>query len=199
MTGRAYLRLDYSGVGASGGDFAEGSIARWTGDALAVIDAVTDGPVVLVGSSMGGWIALRVALARAAQVVGLVGIAAATDFTDWGLKLSEADRTSLAARGYIERASDYGDAPYRYTRTLLDDAPAQCVLGGPIAIRCPVRLLHGQADADVPWRLSLDLADRLCSADVQVILVKDGEHRLSRPSDLALLTRALDGLFKEFA
>ena len=196
-TGRAYLRLDYSGCGASGGAFDEGSIGRWTADVLAVIDAVVAGPVVLVGSSMGGWIALRVALARPAQVVGLVGIAAAPDFTDWGLTLDDADRASLVARGFVERASPYGDAPYRYTRALLDDAPAQRLLGGEIAVDCPVRLLHGQADPDVPWQLSLDLAARLRSADVQVALVKDGDHRLSRARDLALLTRTLDALFED--
>ena len=195
--GRAYLRLDYSGCGASGGAFDDGSIGRWTADALAVIDAATRGPIVVVGSSMGGWIALRIALARPALVVGLVGIAAAPDFTDWGLTLGAADRASLAARGFVERASAYGDAPYRYTRALLDDAPAQRVLGGQVAIDCPVRLLHGQADADVPWRLSLDLAARLRSPQVQVTLVKDGDHRLSRARDLALLTRTLDALIEE--
>ncbi len=197
VAGRGYLRLDYSGCGASGGDFADGSIARWTADVLAVIDAVVAGPVVLVGSSMGGWIALRVALARPQQVAALIGIAAAPDFTDWGLALGDADRASLAACGFVERPSAYGDAPYRYTRALLYDAPAQRVLGGEIAVDCPVRLLHGQADADVPWRLSLDLAARLRSADVQVTLVKDGDHRLSRATDLALLTRTLDALFED--
>ncbi len=192
---RACVRFDYSGCGASGGRFDDGSIGRWTADALAVIAAVGgDGPVVLVGSSMGGWIALRVALALGPRVAGLIGIAAAPDFTDWGLSLDDADREALATRGWIERPSAYGDAPYRYTRALLDDAPSQRVLGGGIAVDCPVRLLHGQADADVPWRLSLDLAQRLRSDDVQVTLVKDGDHRLSRPQDLALLARTLDFL-----
>jgi len=196
-TGRAYLRLDYSGCGASGGDFDQGSIGRWAADALAVIDAVTDGPVVLVGSSMGGWIALRIALARPAQVAGLVGIAAAPDFTEWGLPLDDADRAALAAQGFVVRPSAYGDTPYRYTAAFLNDAPAQLVLGSEIAVECPVRLLHGQADADVPWSVALDLAARLRSADVQVTLVKDGDHRLSRPADLALLTRTLDDLIEE--
>lgn len=194
-TGRAFLRLDYSGCGASGGRFADGSIGRWTADACAVIDAVTDAPPLLVGSSMGGWVALRVALAR--PVAALVGIAAAPDFTIWGVILDDADRASLAARGYVERASDYGPEPYRYYAALLDDAPARLVMGGAIAVDCPVRLLHGQADPDVPWRLSLDLAERLRSPDVQVTLVKDGDHRLSRPADLALLTQTLDDLFEE--
>ena len=193
-TGNAYLRLDYSGVGASGG-FADGSIGRWTADALAVIEAVVEGPPLLVGSSMGGWIALRVALAR--PVAALVGIAAAPDFTEWGLALTDADRAALAEYGFVERPSDYGDTPYRYSAALVDDAPAQLVMTGSIALDCPVRLLHGQADPDVPWRLSLDLAERLRSADVQVTLVKDGDHRLSRPQDLALLVATLDALLEE--
>ncbi len=193
--GRPYLRFDYSGCGASGGRFGDGSIGRWAADACAVIDAFAAEPPVLVGSSMGGWVALRVALAR--PVAALVGIAAAPDFTIWGVILDDADRASLAARGYVERASDYGPEPYRYYAALLDDAPARLVMGGAIAVDCPVRLLHGQADPDVPWRLSLDLAERLRSPDVQVTLVKDGDHRLSRPADLALLTQTLDDLFEE--
>ena len=194
-TGQACLRLDYSGCGASGGSFDDGSIGRWTADALAVISAVTQGPPILVGSSMGGWIALRVALAT--PVAALVGIAAAPDFTTWGLDLTDADRASLTERGFLERPTDYGDTPYRYTDALIDDAPAQLVMIGPIELDCPVRLLHGQADPDVPWRLSLDLAERLRSPDVQVTLVKDGDHRLSRPQDLALLVATLDALLEE--
>ena len=196
--GRALLRLDYSGCGSSGGSFDDGSIGRWTADTLAVIDAVGGGPVVLVGSSMGGWVALRAALARPEQVVALVGIAAAPDFTDWGLDLDDADRAALAQNGYTERPSDYGDGPYRYTRAFIEDAPAQHVLGEAIALDCPVRLLHGQRDDAVPWNLSLRIGALLRSDRVQVTLVKDGDHRLSRVSDLALLTATLDGLFEEF-
>ena len=191
-TGSAYLRFDYSGCGASGGDFADGSIGRWAADALAAIEAVVEGPPLLVGSSMGGWIALRVALAR--PVAALVGIAAAPDFTEWGLSLTDADRAALAERGFVERPSDYGDTPYRYSAALVDDAPAQLVMTGSIALECPVRLLHGQADPDVPWRLSLDIAERLRSADVQVTLVKDGDHRLSREADIARLIAAVEGI-----
>ena len=196
-TGQAYLRLDYSGCGASGGAFDDGSIGRWRDDVLAVLDAVTPGPVVLVGSSMGGWVAFRVALARPQQVAALVGIAAAPDFTEWGLALTVEDRERLACDGFIERRSEYGETPYRYTRTLIDDAAAQTVLGGEIAVNCPVRLLHGQRDAAVPWQLALDTAAQLRSADVQVVLVKDGDHRLSRPRDLALLETTLDALISE--
>ena len=189
--GRAYLRLDYSGCGASGGDFAAGTISRWTADAAAVIAHAAPGPAVLVGSSMGAWIALRLALAAAAAAV--VTIAGAPDFTDWGLALTAADRARLASLGFIERPSAYG-APYHYRAGLITDGEACCLLPGPIAIDCPVRLLHGQADADVPWRLSLDVAAALRSADVQVTLAKDGDHRLSRPADIALLTGILDQL-----
>jgi pimeloyl-ACP methyl ester carboxylesterase len=193
--GRAYLRLDYSGCGASGGDFLDGSIGRWTADALAVIDHVAPGQrVVLVGSSMGGWIALRLGLLLGARLAGLVGIAAAPDFTDWGLTLDDADRAALAAQGWFARPSDYDPMGYRYSRALLGDAPAQRLLGGPIAISAPVRLLHGQRDDAVPCRLSLDIADRLRSDDVQVTLVKDGDHRLSRPQDIALLLATVESL-----
>ena len=199
--GRAYLRFDYSGCGASEGDFADGTISRWTADALAVIDEVaagqgpsgTDRRVVLVGSSMGAWIALRVALARPRHVAAVVTIAGAPDFTDWALGLTNAGRAALNRDGFVERPSRYG-APYRYHAGLLADGAACRLLPGPIAIDGPVRLLHGQADADVPWRLSVDVATALRSADVQVTLVKDGDHRLSRERDLALLTGILDAL-----
>jgi len=190
--GQGMVRFDYSGCGASGGAFADGSIGRWRDDALAVLDAAVPGPVVLVGSSMGGWIALLMALARPRQVAGLVLVAPAPDFTEWGLELGGADRTLLAQKGYIERPSAYGSEPYRYHRALLEDAPARTLLDKDLPIQCPVRLLHGQADMDVPWELSLAIAERLQATDVRVMLVKDGDHRLSRPQDLALLLRAVE-------
>lgn len=195
-TGRAFLRLDYSGCGASEGRFEEGTIGCWRDDALAVIDAVAPGPVVLVGSSMGGWIALLLATAMPQRVAALVGIAAAPDFVDWGLwsDLTDAQRAMLMRDGRIERPSGYADSPYVYTRALVEDGRANRIMDKPIAYGGPVRLLHGQADPDVPWRLSLDIAERLSSLDVQVILVKDGDHRLSRPQDLALLTATLENL-----
>ncbi|PZN94181.1 MAG: alpha/beta hydrolase [Alphaproteobacteria bacterium] len=194
-TGRAMLRLDYSGCGASGGDFLDGSIGRWVGDARAVIDHVAPaGRVLLVGSSMGGWVALRLGLALGDRLAGLVGIAAAPDFTDWGLDVTPGDRAELAGRGWFTRTSDYDPAGYRYSRALIEEAPAQRLLGGAIAITAPVRLLHGQRDDAVPWALSLDIAGRLRSADVQVTLVKDGDHRLSRPQDIALLLRLVADL-----
>jgi pimeloyl-ACP methyl ester carboxylesterase len=193
--GRGVLRLDYSGCGASGGDFLAGSIGRWVDDAGAVIDHVAPrARVVLVGSSMGGWIALRLGLALGDRLAGLIGIAAAPDFTDWGLDLTAADHAALNANGFITRPSDYDPAGYRYSRSLLADAPAQRLLTGDIAIAAPVRLLHGQRDDAVPWALALDIAERLRSDHVQVTLIKDGDHRLSRPQDIALLIAAVADL-----
>ena len=127
-------------------------------------------------------------------LAGLVGIAAAPDFTEWGLGMTDADRAALAEQGWFSRPSAHDDGGYRYSRTLIADAPAQRVLGGPIGITAPVRLLHGQLDEAVPWRLSLDIAERLRSDAVQVILVKDGNHRLSRPQDIAVLIAAVADL-----
>jgi pimeloyl-ACP methyl ester carboxylesterase len=193
--GRASLRLDYSGCGASDGNFLEGSIGRWTGDARAVIDHVAPTTkVVLIGSSMGGWIALRVGMALGARLAGLVGIAAAPDFTRWGLAISAADRAALDAYGWFARPSDYDPIGYRYSRNLIEDAPAQCLLHAEIPIDCPVRLLHGQQDDAVPWQISLDIAARLRSTDVHVLLVKDGDHRLSRAEDITRLLAVIEDL-----
>ncbi len=185
--GRACLRLDYSGCGASGGEFLDGSIGRWTDDALALIGHVWPaGKVVLVGSSMGGWIALLAGGALGDRLAGLIGIAAAPDFTVWGLTVGEAERRQIERQGYFTRPSDYG-APYRYSRALIEDAPTRLLLDGQIAITAPVRLLHGQRDDAVPWRLSLDIAARIAGDDVQVRIIKDGDHRLSRVADIAAL------------
>ena len=198
--GRACLRLDYSGCGASGGDVLDGSIGRWTGDALALIGHVAPaGAVLLVGSSMGGWIALRLGLMLGDRLAGLVGIAAAPDFTDWGLDINADEQALLFSQGWFGRPTPYDPAGYRYSKTFLDDAPAQRLLGGEIAITAPVRLLHGQRDDAVPWVLSLDIAERLHSDNVQVTLVKDGDHRLSRPQDIALLLTAVADLLGESA
>ncbi|WP_017667103.1 alpha/beta hydrolase [Sandarakinorhabdus sp. AAP62] len=192
--GQAMLRLDYSGCGASGGDFLDGSIGRWTADALAVIDHVwPTGKLLLVGSSMGGWIALLAGRALKDRLAGLVGIAAAPDFTVWGLTVGEAERRQLDKQGYFTRPSDYGE-PYRYSRALIDDARDHLLLDGQIGISAPVRLLHGQQDDAVPWRLSLDIAARLKGNDVQVRLIKDGDHRLSREADIAVLIATIEEL-----
>lgn len=196
--GQAMLRLDYSGHGASGGVFTDGGIGIWTRDAAAVIDHVAEGKLLLVGSSMGGWIALLLALARGESVMGLVGVAAAPDFTErliWD-SLMPRERDTLLATGRLEVPSDYG-APLVITRTLIEDGRRHLLLGGPIPLACPVRLLQGQRDADVPWETALTLATQLQGGDVQVTLIKDGDHRLSRPEDLALLCRTVGGLLGE--
>jgi pimeloyl-ACP methyl ester carboxylesterase len=182
------LRLDYSGHGASGGRFEDGTIGLWTEDARQVIDGLTEGPLLLVGSSMGGWIGLNLALMLPERIAGFIGIAAAPDFTEtliWE-PMPEAARGALLAQGIIHSPSDYGE-PLPITRGLIEDGRRHLRLRAPIPLRCPVRLLQGQKDADVPWRTALTLADRVESEDVAVILIKDGDHRLSRDSDLALL------------
>jgi pimeloyl-ACP methyl ester carboxylesterase len=190
--GRAMLRLDYSGHGASDGTFCDGTIGAWAEDARRVIVALTEGPLVLVGSSMGGWIALLTALTLPARVAALVGIAAAPDFTEelvWAA-LPPPHREKLLRDGVVQVPSAYGE-PTPITRALIEDGRRHLLLQGKIPLDCQVRLLHGQLDPDVPWETALRLAARLQSADVQVVLVKDGEHRLSRPQDILLLVRTV--------
>jgi pimeloyl-ACP methyl ester carboxylesterase len=196
--GRAFLRFDYSGHGASGGRFAEGTIGRWAADAEAALAALTEGPQVLVGSSMGGWIALLLALRQSARVAALLGIAAAPDFTEdlmWARFPPEV-RAAILSDGAWLSPSAYGP-PVPITRALIEEGRNHLLLRAPIALDIPVRLLHGQADADVPWQHSLRLAERLAGQDVQVTLVKGGDHRLSTPADLALLGRSLGALLRE--
>ena len=197
--GRAFLRFDYSGHGASGGRFEDGTIGRWAEDAASALDRLTEGPQVLVGSSMGGWIALLLALRRPERVAALVGVAAAPDFTARIIEALPADaREAIAREGVWRRPSAYGD-PYPITRALLEDGERHMLLrnGRPLPISAPVRLLHGQRDPDVPWELSLRVAEAVAGDDVRVVLVKDGDHRLSRPADLALLRRTLASLLAE--
>ena len=187
--GRAMLRLDYSGCGASEGAFTDGTLTTWRDDVLFLIDRLVEGPFTLVGSSMGGWLALLVGLARPERLTGLVGIAAAPDFTDWGF--TEEQKLQILREGKIEEPSDYGDQPYVTTKAFWQSGEANRLLHGSIAIDCPVRLLHGQRDEVVPWRNALTLAQQLRSADVQTLLIKDGDHRLSREQDLARLIDAV--------
>jgi pimeloyl-ACP methyl ester carboxylesterase len=191
MQGRACLLLDYSGCGASSGAFAEGTLGRWRDEVLAVMAAQAPGPVVLVGSSMGGWLMLLVALASD-RVAGLVGIAAAPDFTDWGFDPEE--KADLAAGQTIHRPNAYGPEPTPTHSAFWADGQDHRLLDGVIALDCPVRLLQGQADTVVPWQTALRLASALRSDQVQVTLVKNGDHRLSRDEDLALLIAAIAGL-----
>jgi pimeloyl-ACP methyl ester carboxylesterase len=193
--GQAMLRLDYSGHGVSGGRFEDGTIGLWTQDALSVIDAMTEGPLLLVGSSMGGWIGLNIALARPARVIAYVGIAAAPDFTEtliWNT-MPEAARAEMMETGVVYAPSDYG-APMPITRALIEDGRQHLLMGAEIPLSCPVRLLQGQRDGDVPWETAVALADRIAGEDVQVTLIKDGDHRLSRPADLALLLDVVEAL-----
>lgn len=192
-TGRACLLLDYSGCGNSSDDFADGTLSRWRDEVLALIAACCTGrPVVLIGSSMGGWLMLLVALAIRGQVAGLIGIAAAPDFTDWGY--DAAQKHLLASGEAIFEDNPYGPEATPTYAGFWADGQTSLMLGGTIAIDCPVHLLHGQQDPDVPWEVALKLAAALRSAAVQVTLIKDGDHRLSRESDIALLLRTIDAL-----
>jgi pimeloyl-ACP methyl ester carboxylesterase len=197
--GQAYVRFDYSGHGESGGDFAEGTIGRWRDDAIAVIDSLTEGPQILVGSSMGGWIMLLAGLARPERIKALVGVAPAPDFTEELLpkRLTPEQRRELDENGAVTLPSEYDPAGYLYTRAMIDDGRRHLLLGGPIPINVPVRLLHGLTDVSVPWQLSLRIAERLTSRDITVTLVKGGDHRLSSEADLARLARTVDALLAE--
>jgi pimeloyl-ACP methyl ester carboxylesterase len=190
--GRAALLLDYSGCGESSGEFADGTLSRWREEVLALVEAETEGPVILAGSSMGGWLMLLCGLELGDRLAGLVGIAAAPDFTDWGY--DEAQKALLAAGKTIHEDNPYGYDPTPTHAAFWADGEAQRMLEGEIALRCPVRLLHGQRDADVPWEISPRLAAALRSDDVQVTLIKDGDHRLSRDSDIDLLLRIVAAL-----
>ena len=182
--GRAFVRFDYRGCGRSDGRFEDQTLEHWRDDALAMID-MAGGDVVLVGSSMGGWVMLLAALARPDRVQGLVGIAPAPDFTSWGF--SQEDKMALLQKGRLVRFNPYGPEPTITTRGFWESGEANRLLHADIAFGGPVRLLHGQADPDVPWTWSLELVKKLRSADVHACFVKDGDHRLSRPRDIALL------------
>jgi pimeloyl-ACP methyl ester carboxylesterase len=199
--GRAFLRFDYTGHGQSSGAFAQGTIGQWTDDAVFAIERLTEGPQVLVGSSMGGWIMLLAAKRLGARVAGLVGIAAAADFTEeliWQAA-DDATRATLVRDGVVQQPSDYGDEPTPITRALVEEGRRHLLLQAPIALACPVRLIHGMRDPDVPWQTSLRLAERLASRDVEIVLVKDGDHRLSTDDDLARLATIVDEVCRRAA
>ncbi len=193
-SGRDFLRFDYFGHGVSGGAFEAGTITRWRADALAVIDNLTEGPLVLVGSSMGGWLACLSALARPERVKALVLIAPAADFTERLLapSLPAEGRAAIERDGVWRRPSLYDPAGYPITRALLEDGARWSILPGPISITAPARFLQGGADPDVPWRHALELAMALESEDVVFTLIRDGDHRLSRESDLARLIASVE-------
>ena len=193
--GQAYVRFDYFGHGESDGAFEAGTITRWREDALAVMDELAPGPVIPVGSSMGGWIACLAAMARPAAVQGLVLIAPAPDFTEtlMGPEIDAAARHSLERQGVWMRPSDYGE-PYPITRALLEDGARWSILPGPVPIEAPVRILQGGEDPDVPWRHALELAQGLKASDLVFHLIRDGDHRLSRPQDLKRMLAAVEEL-----
>jgi pimeloyl-ACP methyl ester carboxylesterase len=193
---QAFLRFDYSGHGSSGGEFTDCTVSTWLDDSLDALERLTEGPQIVVGSSMGGWLMLLAALRRPGRVAGLVGIAAAPDFTEelmWP-NMAAPTRRKLMKDGVVYRPSAYGDGPYPITKALIEDGRNHLLLGAPIPIRCPVRLLHGMADHDVPWTFSQRLAERLESDDVTVTLFKKGGHRLAEPDEIAQINAAVTEL-----
>ncbi|MCP5088010.1 MAG: alpha/beta hydrolase [Rhodobacteraceae bacterium] len=191
--GRAFLRFDYSGHGQSSGDFLDGSIGEWAEDAMEAIKTLTEGPQILVGSSMGGWISLLVARAMPGKLTGLVGIAAAPDFTEDSMwdGFSKMQRAEMKANGQIELPSDYSDEPYIITEKLIEDGRNQLVLRDPLPLAFPVRLLHGTADVDVAMSVPLRIVDHVAGDDVRLTLVKDADHRFSEPDLLDLIVAAI--------
>ncbi len=207
QNGRACIRFDYSGHGESSEKFEDGTISQWLEDALAVFANRAKGPQIVVGSSMGGWMALLLAralaadpsLSRDAKLAGLVLIAPAPDFTEelmWK-NFSEEIRREIDTKGQWERPSVYGDDPYPITKKLIEDGRRHLIMGKPIQVNCPVRILQGVLDPDVPWQHAMKLVSCLAQDDVTVTLVKDGDHRLSRPEDIERLLRTVDELAAE--
>lgn len=190
--GRAMLRLDYAGCGASEGRFTDGTLTSWRDDARFLIDCFVPGEMILVGSSMGGWIALLLARELGPKIRAMVGIAAAPDFTQWGF--TEQQKEIIRTEGRLLEPSGYSDEPSVTTRAFWESGQENLLLGDLLSIDCPVRLMQGQCDADVPWLTALTIAKRVNSADVQVLLVKDGDHRLSRPQDINLLLQTVAAL-----
>jgi len=194
--GQAFVRFDYSGHGKSSGKFTDGTIGAWKEDALAIVDQLTEGPLVLVGSSMGGWIGLLVALARKDRVKAYVGLAAAPDFTReicWDLYSDEVKET-LQQDGVYYEACDYGDDPYAITMNLIEEGDQHLLLKKTIPLDCPVRLIQGMKDPDVPYKTAERIAENLTSEDVVITYVKNGDHRLSGESDLKRLCQIVKGV-----
>lgn len=188
------LRFDYSGTGLSDGKFDNGTLATWLDDTLAAVDSLSDGPLVVVGSSMGGWIALLLALRRPERVQAIVGIAAAPDFTEWGY--TDQEKAIIAAEGRLEQPNQNSDEPWLTTRNFWEAGQRLCVMGGEIAIDCPVRLIHGDKDEEVPVGIATRLMAALRSGDVQTTVVKNGGHRLSAPHEIALIVRTVASLLE---
>jgi len=195
-TGRAFVRFDYFGHGESSGSFTDGTIGRWHADTLAILDEIAVGRQILVGSSMGGWQMLLAARARPERLAGLVGIAAAPDFTEdlmWN-QFDDAAKARMRAEGILQLPSDYEDTPYPVSLALIEDGRDHLLLTEPLPLDCPLHLIHGLADRDVPWQTALKIAEAVTGEDVSINLVKGGDHRLSDEADLARLTDAVDSL-----
>lgn len=192
--GLGMLRFDYSGTGSSGSKFEDGILALWLEEAIAVIDQLTQGPLILIGSSMGGWIALHVALLRSERVRSLVGIAAAPDFTEWGFNAEQ--KEALQADGRLEEPNPYGPEPQVFTRDFWESGQQLRLLGSEIGLDCPVRLIHGEQDQDVPLDIAFRLMRQLRSADVQLKVIKGGEHRLSERHEIEAILCTVAGLLE---
>ncbi|MCB2097594.1 MAG: alpha/beta hydrolase [Parvularculaceae bacterium] len=194
--GRAYMRFDYSGHGASEGRFEDGTISAWLADALAAVDMLTSGPLIPVGSSMGGWIAALAALRLQERLAGIVFIAPAPDFTEelmWN-QMTGPERDAILKEGRLIEHSQYSEEPTIITRALIDDGRKHLILGGPVAIACPVRIIQGMADPDVPWRHALKFAERLSGDDVEMTVIKSGDHRLSKPHEIRRIIETVAAL-----
>ena len=192
--GLAMLRFDYSGTGSSGGRFEDCTLGGWLEEALHMLDSLTQGPVVLVGSSMGGWIALLMAMHRPKRIAALVGIASAPDFTDWGYSAEE--KEELRRSGKLEQTNPYAPEPHVTNLGFWESGEALRLLDSPIPVDCPVRLVHGSADAEVPLDIAFRTMDRLRSADVQLLILKGGGHRLSEPHEIDAVVRTVAGLLE---
>ncbi len=197
--GQAFVRFDAFGHGESAGRFEDGTIGRWADDAVAVLDRLTEGPQILVGSSMGGWLMLLAALARRPRVAGLLGLAAAPDFTEELIfdAFSPEQKQTLLRDGRVLIDDCYAEEPYPVSRRLIEDGRQHLLLHGPINLTCPIRLIHGQKDEDVPWRTALRLQEHLISDDIEVTLVKSSGHRLSEPADIARMLDVLESLLRK--
>ncbi len=192
QAGIGYIRFDYRGHGKSEGKFEESCIGDWLQDSLDILSHCTAGQVILVGSSMGGWLSLWAALREPKHVQSIIGLAAAPDFTTWMERdMSKAQKEELLAQGYIALENDYSDEPYIITRKLIEDGRNHCLLKDEINLNIPVRLIQGKKDADVPWQVAEQIKNAITGKDVQIIYIEEGDHRLSKPEELEVLRRTL--------
>lgn len=194
--GQAYLRFDYTGHGQSGGKFEDGTIGIWKQDALDIFDHLQIENALLIGSSMGGWLSLLLALERTENIHALIGIAAAPDFTNdlWFNRLNEEQRDIVLEKGYVETPNNYSDEPYIFTKALFDDGKSHFLLENENDLDIPMTLMQGMQDPDVPWETSVRIQKAFPKADIDIIFIDDGDHSLSRPEDLEMLNRELVSL-----